>query len=881
MDIVSMTTADDASGDLGLTSPFVESTPACEPLLPVDGTNPSDSNLNKIEGTEVQRSTIDQLTDTMLEKNDDVPRSNVDHRLNETIVFSAAVIDRDAAIQNTKNMSPIESNQVPSNQFAATTYSADDDDDDLFGDRDSDDREDNKGESVSTEIESIPTVNDAVAPTTLIDPPFENVFATDTSGEELKVEDSSSSVVSTTIPRKNSATGATVSGSPEVKKHTITYTTEILSSLGLPEGILVPFSVDKEKLLNNNPNNRKMMDTLRSLPVKLVNDALSEYDDAVQVKGTSIRNHGAYLYGVVKRYVAVQERSISGGDGTGILPMGETLTETVQARLEQLVNTGFCTRDEMNDKVKSKIKMLPEKDALFALDELSSVSRSQIRNFGSYFMGILNRYMRGDDEKNKGNSGQGIGGQNLYNSSSPSHHKYGPSVPPYLSQHQNSNPVSHFQQRGRDRNSAQQQHQGQHGNAFRNDRDRSRDRFSSSQNENRRFSQTQNGRERNFNLGAGDKPPYDNRLQAQQQMPTWQQNAQQQQQVGMAGYAPSNSTQSYPPMAQQQQQPQQYPFFQQQNSAQSNTPNHYQPQNLNSSNQLASSQNYSSNPLPPPATAGYGSQTSALVSSNPPYGVSSQQQQPYISPQNNQYQVSPVTQPSGPNAVYGRPNNPQQGTNMIIQQNPRSTASWQQQPTMHQLDIMGLADKAASAVQALQNRPSGGSVPTHSYPPQQQSQLYTSPPFQQQQQSMYGVVGGVQSLPNQYPIVAPQMQGQIMQQQYSSVTQQQGSNFLHATSQMSHTNQDSNRSRRTSASLGQLPHGVQYLIQVSVIYNFRSIYPKKNTHYITIIVFIRTLFQTNLLKDPLTTAFLEWYTTSQRTWQWLHFKNLLRSTNLP
>jgi hypothetical protein len=60
------------------------------------------------------------------------------------------------------------------------------------------------------------------------------------------------------------------------------------------------------------------------------------------------------------------------------------------------VAEGFCTQDEMNDKVKSKIRMLSEKDAIFAIDELSSVERGSIRNFSSYFMGILNRYMRGD-----------------------------------------------------------------------------------------------------------------------------------------------------------------------------------------------------------------------------------------------------------------------------------------------------------------------------------------------------------------------------------------------------------------------------------------------------------------------------------------------------
>lgn len=64
--------------------------------------------------------------------------------------------------------------------------------------------------------------------------------------------------------------------------------------------------------------------------------------------------------------------------------------------MDKLVSDGFCSQEEMNDKVKSKIRMLSEKDALFAIDELSSVERGSIRNFSSYFMGILNRYMRGD-----------------------------------------------------------------------------------------------------------------------------------------------------------------------------------------------------------------------------------------------------------------------------------------------------------------------------------------------------------------------------------------------------------------------------------------------------------------------------------------------------
>ena len=57
------------------------------------------------------------------------------------------------------------------------------------------------------------------------------------------------------------------------------------------------------------------------------------------------------------------------------------------------------------EKILAKLRMLSEKDALSALEEIVSVERSSIRNFGSYLMGILNRYMRGDKQKlNENNS---------------------------------------------------------------------------------------------------------------------------------------------------------------------------------------------------------------------------------------------------------------------------------------------------------------------------------------------------------------------------------------------------------------------------------------------------------------------------------------------
>lgn len=171
---------------------------------------------------------------------------------------------------------------------------------------------------------------------------------------------------------------------------------------GLPAEVTIPPSVDVSLLQG------RLLETLRNLPLQLINDALVEYDDAVQIKGEAIRNRGAYLYGVIKRYVNVQERAAR-GETPGSQPMGPDLTPAVQERLNKLVENGFCSDEEMNDKIKSKIRMLSEKDALFAVDELASVERYQIRNFGSYFMGILNRYMRGEAPAQGGGGAAGGG----------------------------------------------------------------------------------------------------------------------------------------------------------------------------------------------------------------------------------------------------------------------------------------------------------------------------------------------------------------------------------------------------------------------------------------------------------------------------------------
>lgn len=110
---------------------------------------------------------------------------------------------------------------------------------------------------------------------------------------------------------------------------------------GLPPGVRIPPSVLRNDLLHG-----KALDALKKIPVELMNESLTEYDDAVQIKGESIRNHSAYLYGVIKRYVDVQETR--GGAGT---MMQTSLTFAVHKRLEQLVRSGYCTQLEMDEKV--------------------------------------------------------------------------------------------------------------------------------------------------------------------------------------------------------------------------------------------------------------------------------------------------------------------------------------------------------------------------------------------------------------------------------------------------------------------------------------------------------------------------------------------------
>ena len=70
------------------------------------------------------------------------------------------------------------------------------------------------------------------------------------------------------------------------------------------------------------------------------------------------------------------------------------------------MDSNFCSQTDLTNNVLSKLKMLSEHDALLAINEIASVPRATIRNFPSYFMGILNRYMRGEETPQKYRNGR-------------------------------------------------------------------------------------------------------------------------------------------------------------------------------------------------------------------------------------------------------------------------------------------------------------------------------------------------------------------------------------------------------------------------------------------------------------------------------------------
>jgi hypothetical protein len=419
---------------------------------------------------------------------------------------------------------------------------------------------------------------------------------------------------------------------------------------------------------------------------------------------------------ILQRYVSVHERAGQAGEGS--LPMGHTLTPPVQDRLDKLVVDGFCTQEEMNDKVKSKIRMLSEKDALFAIEELAGVDRGQIRNFSSYFMGILNRYMRGERES-KHNRGAGTDRRGKDD-----HHR------------------DRDRHRGGDRNrgrSPDRNSYNDRGPRYGDDRkydsyrrDRSRDRY-------------EDDRRRN------DRPfdPRQNQPQQQQAQAPFMQQQQQPQQMYPGGFqsslppgvpGPGMQGMSLFPQQQQQQQQAQQPQFMMNSSFQ-------QPQQ-----QQQGMQQYSPQSAPAFANQLTTSPGTFLSNVNSAPGTSAMQQPSSMPQQQAQFMQMP----------------PQQ-TQMQL------PAGWPQQPqnapgTLPPTDILGLAEKAAAALQG---------VPMLSNPPQQQQPVM----FQNQPQSSYGLPGMTTgSFQQQAPPPAP-----------SQPPRSRG---------------------RSSAQLHELPITVQYAVQV-------------------------------------------------------------------
>lgn len=165
-------------------------------------------------------------------------------------------------------------------------------------------------------------------------------------------------------------------------------------AISLPPGVTLPPTMDPNILRNSS----KASQMLLQLSPTQMQAALDEFDEAMRNKGDRVRNTTAYLVGVVKRYVNVNTKERQ----TGAPIMGADLTPIVKVTLQKMVDSGYCTQAELNDNVKQKLGMLSEHDAVLAIDELSSVPRETIRNFPSYFMGILNRYMRSDSGGNNG-----------------------------------------------------------------------------------------------------------------------------------------------------------------------------------------------------------------------------------------------------------------------------------------------------------------------------------------------------------------------------------------------------------------------------------------------------------------------------------------------
>ena len=102
-------------------------------------------------------------------------------------------------------------------------------------------------------------------------------------------------------------------------------------ALVLPDGVTLPPTVTPQLLEG------RLRRAFFELTPAQMREVLVEYDDAVKEKGAEIRNHQAYLFGVVKRYKSIHERSLVNPNS---VPQGKDLSD--QVKVSFVVNNPPC-----------------------------------------------------------------------------------------------------------------------------------------------------------------------------------------------------------------------------------------------------------------------------------------------------------------------------------------------------------------------------------------------------------------------------------------------------------------------------------------------------------------------------------------------------------
>ena len=131
------------------------------------------------------------------------------------------------------------------------------------------------------------------------------------------------------IPKKVLAPPAAIdsSGSTLTLVNRLAGSNSFDNALVLPDGVVLPPTVTPQMLEG------RLRRAFFELNPAQMKECLSEYNDAVKEKGAEIRNHAAYLFGVVKRYKTIHERSFSDPNA---LPQGKELTDQVKVSIVYL-----------------------------------------------------------------------------------------------------------------------------------------------------------------------------------------------------------------------------------------------------------------------------------------------------------------------------------------------------------------------------------------------------------------------------------------------------------------------------------------------------------------------------------------------------------------